>query len=327
MADNTLAAILSGQDPQASLVAQTLQDQNQLNLANDNSQWGNQQGPFQALARAISAIGGATGRASDLAALTANRQQARSDYAAAHPEMPDLAQSLALGQSPEQAAQTSLIGQQAQVLRNRAAMLQNIPGAQNAWSAMTPGAGASSPSGPQSGAPATAAPTSTAAPSASPAVLAPVLKIAQARNLSPTATTALVGAGLGEGGFNDPWSPSTVPDESSPSGTEQSFGPWQLHAGGELDGYLKGGGKPGDVDAQTNFVLDRLEQIHPGFSQISDPAAAAAAIKQFENGKQGPEAYLSRFPAAQSLIGSFMGAGPQAAVPSSNAAAPRYRLE
>jgi hypothetical protein len=191
---------------------------------------------------------------------------------------------------------------------------------------MPPMYGGNDAAAPASGAPAPPPAATAPAPpnlaaSVDPNVFGTVVKTAASRNLSPTATTALVAAGISEGGFGAPWTPSAVPDKSSPTGTEESFGPWQLHKGGELDGFLAAGGKPGDVAGQTNFVIDRIEAMHPGFSQISDQKAAAQAVKDFENGKASVGDYASKFPAAQGLLSAYLGsaAGGGAPVPARTA--------
>src|SRR4029077_857078 len=86
---------------------------------------------------------------------------------------------------------------------------------------------------------------------------------------------------------------------------EQSYGHWQLHAGGELDPYLNAKNAPGDTAAQTNYVLDALEQLHPGFSKLTDPNVAAGLMAKFERSVQGPAYYQGHLPAAQKLLASM----------------------
>jgi hypothetical protein len=90
---------------------------------------------------------------------------------------------------------------------------------------------------------------------------------------------AALAAGLGEGGFKNPWQKSTVKDENS-------WGHWQLSDKGELPGYqawVQGKGDPHGTEQQAQYLAYRMEQIHPGFGQISDPRQALDLINtQFE---------------------------------------------
>lgn len=104
-------------------------------------------------------------------------------------------------------------------------------------------------------------------------VLGTVLGTARSGGLSTAATQGLVAAGLGEGGFSGAWSPG---DGGS------SHGPWQLHSGGELDRYTREGNAPGDVSAQTRYVMKRMDELHPGWRTSNDAAQVARWMNDFE---------------------------------------------
>jgi hypothetical protein len=80
--------------------------------------------------------------------------------------------------------------------------------------------------------------------------------------------------GQNEGGFHETWKPGD-------SGT--SFGHWQYHKGGELEGYQSSFGNDRSTKAQAQYLVQRMEQIHPGFGKITDPKQAADIIeREFE---------------------------------------------
>jgi hypothetical protein len=77
-----------------------------------------------------------------------------------------------------------------------------------------------------------------------------------------------------EGGFHEIWKPGD-------GGT--SFGHWQYHKGGELEGYQSSFGNDRSTKAQAQYLVQRMEQIHPGFGKITDPKQAADIIeREFE---------------------------------------------
>jgi hypothetical protein len=91
--------------------------------------------------------------------------------------------------------------------------------------------------------------------------------------LSTAAVQGVMANGLGEGGFNDPWKKA--------GGGENSFGHWQFNQGGELPGYLawaKDKGDPKDTALQAQYVAQRMNQLVPGFSQITDPKLATDLV-------------------------------------------------
>lgn len=101
----------------------------------------------------------------------------------------------------------------------------------------------------------------------------PAVETLSGSGLSPAAVQGIMANGLGEGGFNDPWKKA--------GGGENSFGHWQFNQGGELPGYLawaQGKGDPKDTKLQAQYVAQRMEELHPGFSQISDPKAATDLV-------------------------------------------------
>lgn len=126
-----------------------------------------------------------------------------------------------------------------------------------------------------------------------------IASVARAAGASDAAITAMLAGAMGEGGLSSTWRPGD-------HGT--SFGPWQLHKGGELNRYLAEGNKPGDVAAQTRYVLKRLNEIHPGFSRMTDPLAATSVITRFERGVQGLPYYAANIGAAQRALSGTSGA-------------------
>lgn len=135
-----------------------------------------------------------------------------------------------------------------------------------------------------------------------------IVDTAQGLQATPVALHAMTAAALGEGNLNDPWAQSSVVDARGPGGREASWGPWQLHQGGELDRYLSEGNKPGDVQAQTSYVAKRADEISNqhgwgNFTDLTDTNKAIQVMSEFENSKQGPAYYASNLPLAGSIIG------------------------
>lgn len=124
------------------------------------------------------------------------------------------------------------------------------------------------------------------------AVAAQIVGEAKARGASSAAVQALLAGALGEGGVWQKWKPGD-------HGT--SFGPWQLHKGGELDRYLAEGGQPGNVPMQAAYVLRRLNQMFPGFSKLKDPRQAIADVTAFERSVRGTAYYAAYLPAAEKI--------------------------
>ncbi len=80
--------------------------------------------------------------------------------------------------------------------------------------------------------------------------------------------------GLAEGGFGTTWKPGD-------GGT--SFGHWQYHRGGELEGFQRFAGGDRSTAAQAKYLVQRMEEIRPGFGRISDPRQATNIIEaEFE---------------------------------------------
>jgi hypothetical protein len=83
--------------------------------------------------------------------------------------------------------------------------------------------------------------------------------------------------GQNEGGFHEAWKPGD-------NGT--SFGHWQFHRGGEYEGFMQFSGGAATTQKQAEYLVQRMEQIHPGFGQITDPKQAADIIeREFERPK------------------------------------------
>ena len=114
--------------------------------------------------------------------------------------------------------------------------------------------------GGSSGGPATHFPTG----DATGPVTQQIINTMRAAGATPAVIQGVIASALGEGGVSKPWVPGD-------HGT--SFGPWQLHQGGRLDRYLAGGNKPGDVEAQTKYVMETmLREVGPQFLKLTDPA-------------------------------------------------------
>jgi hypothetical protein len=83
--------------------------------------------------------------------------------------------------------------------------------------------------------------------------------------------------GQNEGGFEESWKPGD-------NGT--SFGHWQFHRGGEYEGFMQFSGGAATTQKQAEYVVQRMEQIHPGFGKITDPKQAADIMEaEFERPK------------------------------------------
>lgn len=98
----------------------------------------------------------------------------------------------------------------------------------------------------------------------------------KARGASDAFIQGAMAVTFGEGGMSEAWKQSGArrPDGSR----EESFGPWQLYKGGELPNYLKRGGKVGNIPDQSNYVVDRLEQLVPGITKSNNPGAVVQAF-------------------------------------------------
>lgn len=95
---------------------------------------------------------------------------------------------------------------------------------------------------------------------------------------SDAMTQAIVAGGLGEGGFSVPWKKSDYVDPKT-GRPEESYGHWQFHRGGELDGYEKWAAANKVQDLQNSLnqarYLDfRLTQIDPDLKNATDAKAA-----------------------------------------------------
>jgi hypothetical protein len=97
-----------------------------------------------------------------------------------------------------------------------------------------------------------------------------MMEIGKAAGATPEVIQALVATALGEGGVQETWKGG---DYGIGGKGYTSFGPWQFHHGGELEGYYASGGKPGDLKAQMLYVLNTMEKRHPGFLKMTDTRA------------------------------------------------------
>lgn len=105
----------------------------------------------------------------------------------------------------------------------------------------------------------------------------------------------MVAGALGEGGVTKSWQLNRMGSGAA--------GPWQLlPGGGELPRYLAEGNKPGDVPAQSRYVLKRLNEIMPGFSTSTDTAAQIRAVTQFESSGQGSGYYGRNLARADAIV-------------------------
>lgn len=130
-------------------------------------------------------------------------------------------------------------------------------------------------------------------------VLGTVLGTARSGGLSDAATQGMIAAGLGEGGFSGAWKPGD-------GGT--SHGPWQLHSGGELDHYTREGNAPGDVAAQTRYVMKRMDELHPGWRTSNDPAQVARWMNDFERSSDWVGKGIDNYQQYVGAAGHMMGA-------------------
>jgi hypothetical protein len=107
----------------------------------------------------------------------------------------------------------------------------------------------------------------------------------KAAGWSDAAVQGAMANGLGEGGFKEPWQKAW----GTPDRPEESYGHWQFNANGELPGYqawIAGKGNPQDTKLQAQYLAKRMEEIHPGFAQITDPRQATDIIAtEFEKYK------------------------------------------
>jgi hypothetical protein len=105
---------------------------------------------------------------------------------------------------------------------------------------------------------------------------------------SDAAIAGAMGNGLGEGGFGAPWKQSSVVDKNG--NREQSWGHWQFHRGGELDGYedwlTKNNLDPKDPTVlqdsvnQAKYFAKRMNEINPNFGKLTDANAAGDQVLQ-----------------------------------------------
>jgi Phage tail lysozyme len=95
--------------------------------------------------------------------------------------------------------------------------------------------------------------------------------------LSDAAIMGIMVQPLHEGGFKTNWLQSGAYKNGV---REQSYGPWQFNAGGELPGYLANEGANDDKSyrAQARYIARRMEELHPGYSQIDDAGKAADIV-------------------------------------------------
>lgn len=140
---------------------------------------------------------------------------------------------------------------------------------------------------------------------AGPGIIQSIVQTAKAQGDSTAAMTGIIANGLGEGGYNEPWQKAW--------GTENSFGHWQFNQNGELPGYeawLKQQGAPNTSANQYRYVSMRMNQIHPGFSQITDPKLATDLVAtEFERYKgAAPGQRYGLIPNAEQIIaGNYSG--------------------
>ena len=141
-----------------------------------------------------------------------------------------------------------------------------------------------------------------------------IISTMRAAGATPAVIQGVIAAALGEGGVSKPWLPGD-------HGT--SFGPWQLHQGGRLNRYIEGGNKPGDVEAQTKYVMETmLREVGPGFLKLTDPAMVVKMMHDIFRDNGASVANLGR---AAAVLGKFVasaGAETTAPAPSPSAGGP-----
>jgi hypothetical protein len=114
-----------------------------------------------------------------------------------------------------------------------------------------------------------------------------IVSVLKGRGWSDAAIHGALANALAEGGLSEPWKQSSAVSNGQ---REESYGPWQFHKGGELDGYTKYVQQnkikdPKDINAQTNYMADRVEKMLPGY-QYSDNSHKA--IDRFHIGFERP---------------------------------------
>lgn len=146
-------------------------------------------------------------------------------------------------------------------------------------SSAAPGVNAA-PTGAGVGSPAPSASTSASSSGGGMGPLAqPVVAQLRQEGWTDAAIAGALANGQAEGQFNEPW-------QKSP-GKENSYGHWQFNDQGELPGYMdfvkSAGGNPQDSAMQARYLASRMEELVPGFGQITDPKVATNLIEsEFE---------------------------------------------
>jgi len=95
---------------------------------------------------------------------------------------------------------------------------------------------------------------------------------------SGPAIQGILANGLSEGGFNELWRQSTYVDPKTGK-REESYGPWQLHKGADLDEYLSWAAKNGVQDTQQllpqmQWIDSYVRQHMPWYINSTDPRKA-----------------------------------------------------
>jgi hypothetical protein len=174
------------------------------------------------------------------------------------------------------ALRASLVGLQGQQLKSQLAIRDKLMGILPSLIGGDTAGG--TPSSVPTTTPSTAAPADVVVPSSGGQggwgpLATPAIDTLTSLGHSPAAIQGIMANGLGEGGFNEPWQKA--------GGSENSFGHWQFNQNGELPGYLawaQGKGDPKDTKLQAQYVAQRMEQLVPGFSQITDPQQATDLV-------------------------------------------------
>jgi hypothetical protein len=102
------------------------------------------------------------------------------------------------------------------------------------------------------------------------AIVPDIIRAGEKHGATPAVIQGLMATAIGEGGLEETWKQSMARTKTGER--ERSFGPWQLYAGGELPAFLKAGGQAGDIESQTQYVLNTMEKRYPGFKKLTNPA-------------------------------------------------------
>lgn len=174
-------------------------------------------------------------------------------------------------------------------------------------SSAAPGVNAA-PTGAGVGSPAPAASVSAPSSGGMGPLAQPVVAQLRQEGWTDAAIAGALANGQAEGQFNEPW-------QKSP-GKENSYGHWQFNDQGELPGYMdfvkSAGGNPQDSAMQARYLASRMQELVPGFGQITDPKVATNLIESEFEKPAKQTSRMGQLMLAQNYLAKNAGApGPQ----------------